>query len=70
MVQRSRPAAYLVGAESYERMQAELRSLRHELFWQGVGEARAEHQRGESTTYPAPDVEALISDLHLEPKAT
>ena len=36
----------------------------HEVFWQEVAEARAEHERGESVIYD--EVEALIADLGLE----
>jgi prevent-host-death family protein len=64
VIQRSRPAAYLISAEAYEAMEQDLKDLRRQVFWQGVDEAWAEHERGESTVYD--DVEALISDLGLE----
>ncbi len=64
VIQRSRPTAYLVGASAFEEMQAELRRLRHELFWQGVEEAADEYRRGQVPVYD--DVEKLVSDLGLD----
>lgn len=61
---RSRPAAYIVEAEEFEALQRDVKRLRHELFWQGVAEAEAEHQTGQSQTYESAD--ALIEDLGLE----
>ncbi len=64
VIQRSKPAAYLVASEKYEEMEAELRRLRHEAFWHGVHEATEEYRRGEAKVYD--DVEELIADLGLE----
>lgn len=61
VLQRSRPAAYLVGPEHYERDQAELKTLRRALFLREVREAEAEYDAGDSRTFD--DVEALISEL-------
>ena len=61
---RSRPVAYLVEAATYEAMQRDLKQLRHDLFWQGVATAEAEHQAGQSRVYESAD--ALIEDLGLE----
>ena len=61
---RSRPAAYIVEAEEFEALQRDVKRLRHELFWQGVAEAEAEHRAGQSQTYESAD--ALIEDLGLE----
>lgn len=61
---RSRPVAYIVDAEEYDALRRDLKRLRHELFWQGVAEAEAEHRSGQSRTYD--DVEQLIADLELE----
>jgi prevent-host-death family protein len=64
VVQRSRATAYVIPAADYEAIEQELRELRHQVFWQEVDEAWAEHERGESTVYE--DVEDLIADLGLE----
>jgi prevent-host-death family protein len=61
---RSRPAAYLIEAEEFEALQRDVKRLRHELFWRGVGEAEVEHRDGQSQTYESAD--ALINDLGLE----
>ena len=61
---RSRPAAYIVEAEEYEALQRDLKRLRHDLFWQGVEEAEAEHRAGLSRTYENAD--EMIEDLGLE----
>ncbi|MGH2370648.1 MAG: type II toxin-antitoxin system Phd/YefM family antitoxin [Chloroflexota bacterium] len=64
VLQRSRPAAYLVDAGEYDRMQAELKRLRHEQFWQDVAEAETEYRAGKARVYG--DAESLIADLDLE----
>lgn len=61
VLQRSRPAAYLVGAERYERDQSELTALRRALFLHEVREAEAEYAAGEATRFG--DVEALLGEL-------
>ena len=61
VLQRSRPAAYLVGPEHYERDQAELKSLRRSLFLREVREAEAEYGAGEAKTFD--DVEDLIGEI-------
>jgi prevent-host-death family protein len=60
---RSRPAAYIVEAETYDELRREIRRLRHELFWQGVAEAEAEHATGQSKSYASAD--DAIADLGL-----
>ncbi len=64
VIQRSRPAAYVVPAADYEATQQELRALRHQVFWQEADEAWAEHERGETSVYD--NAEYLIADLGLE----
>jgi prevent-host-death family protein len=61
ILQRSRPAAYLVGPEHWEREQAELRELRRALFLAEVREAEAEYASGESHSFG--DVEELLDEL-------
>ena len=61
ILQRSRPAAYLVGAEQYEAERAELRTARRALFLREVREAEAEYSAGEARTYQ--DVDDLLGDL-------
>lgn len=61
VLQRSRPAAYLVGPEHYERDQAELKSLRRALFLREVRETEAEYHAGEAKTYD--NVEDLIGEI-------
>jgi len=61
VLQRSRKAAYLVGADQYEADQAELHAARRALFLREVREAEAEYAAGSFTEYD--DVEALIRDL-------
>jgi prevent-host-death family protein len=64
VLNKSRPAAYVLGVEDFEQMQRELRQLRHDLFWHETDEARAEYRRGEARSYLSAD--ELISDLGLE----
>jgi prevent-host-death family protein len=61
ILQRSRPAAYLVSPEHFERDQSELKALRRALFVREVREAEAEYAAGEAQ--PFDDVEDLIRDL-------
>jgi prevent-host-death family protein len=61
VLQRSRPAAYLVAPEHYERDQAELKTLRRALFLKEVREAEVEYDAGEARTFD--DVEELITEL-------
>lgn len=61
---RSRPVAYIVEAERYEKMEHDLKRLRAELFWQGVADAEAEHRAGKSRTYGS--AEELIEEIELD----
>jgi prevent-host-death family protein len=61
VLQRSRPAAYIVSPERYERDQQELSALRRQLFLAEVREADAEYQAGEAARYD--DMEQLLDDL-------
>ncbi len=61
VMQRSRPAAYIVNPEHFERDQAELRSLRRALFLTEVREAEAEYVAGDAKRYD--DVEELLDEL-------
>ena len=61
ILQRSRPAAYLVSADQFEADRAELRAARRALFLREVREAEAEYEAGGSAAYG--DVEELLSDL-------
>jgi prevent-host-death family protein len=64
VIQRSCPAAYLVDATDFEALQQELRDLRHQLFWQDVAAAQAEHRAGQTRVYDSAD--DLIADLELQ----
>jgi prevent-host-death family protein len=61
VLQRSRPTAYLVSAERYERDQTELATLRRTLFQSEVREAEAEYEAGGSKQFE--DVEELLDEL-------
>ena len=61
VLQRSRPTAYLVSAERYERDQTELATLRRALFLSEVREAEAEYETGGSRQFE--DVEELLDEL-------
>ena len=61
VLQRSRPTAYLVSAERYERDQTELATLRRALFLSEVREAEAEYQAGEAHRFD--NVEQLLDEL-------
>jgi len=64
IVQRSKPAAYLIGADQYEALQAELKELRRAQLLRDVAEAEAEVRRGGLPAYE--HVDALMADLELE----
>jgi prevent-host-death family protein len=64
VIQRSRPAVYLVDAETYEAMEREMKDLRYRAFWQEVGEARDEYRSSETRVYDA--AEDLIANLGLD----
>jgi prevent-host-death family protein len=72
VLQRSKKAAYIVSPEQYERDQAELASLRREIFLVEVREAEAEVAAGQVKSFD--DVEELIRYLdrgrkaHADPK--
>ena len=61
VLQRSRPAAYIVSPEHYERDQAELGVLRRALFLSEVREAEAEYSAGQAKSFE--DVEQLLDEL-------
>lgn len=63
ILQRSRKIAYLVDADTYDAKQAELASVRRELFLREVREAEAEYGATPAREYD--DVEELIADLGL-----
>lgn len=64
VVQRSRPAAYLVGAAQFDALQAELRELRRAQLLRDVAEAEAAVQQGGLPAYE--DVDALMADLEAD----
>jgi prevent-host-death family protein len=61
VLQRSRPAAYLVSTDRFERDQAELGALRRAVFLAETREAEGEYRAGVSHAYE--DVEQLLADL-------
>jgi prevent-host-death family protein len=61
VLQRSRPAAYIVSPERFERDQRELRLLRRQLFLAEIREAEAEYGAGKSPRFA--DVDELLSEL-------
>jgi len=61
VLQRSRPTAYLVSAERYERDQTELATLRRGVFLSEVREAEAEYEAGGSKHFE--DVAGLLDEL-------
>ena len=61
VLQRSRPAAYIVSPERYEREQAELRALRRALFLIEVREAEEERESDGSQRFQ--DIEQLLDEL-------
>jgi len=63
ILQRSRKIAYLVDAATYDAEQAELASVRRQLFLREVREAEAEYAATPAREYDG--VEELIADLGL-----
>jgi len=61
VIQRSRPAAYIVNPEHFERDQAELGALRRALFLSEVREAEAEYVAGDTRQFD--DAEQLLDKL-------
>lgn len=61
VMQRSRPAAYIVSPVHFERDQTELRTLRRALFLSEVREAEAEYVAGVTKRFD--DVEQLLDEL-------
>ena len=61
VLQRSRPAAYIVNPDRYERDQKELTLLRRQLFLAEVREAEAEYQAGSTSRFA--DVDHLLDEL-------
>jgi antitoxin StbD len=61
VMQRSRPAAYVVNPERFERDQAELSTLRRALFLTEVREAEAEYAAGDAQRFE--DVDRLLDEL-------
>lgn len=61
VMQRSRPAAYIVSPEHFERDRAELNSLRRALFLTEVREAEAEYVAGDAKRFD--DVDGLLTEL-------
>ena len=61
VLQRSRPAAYIVSPERFERDQRELSLLRRQLFVAEIREAEAEYAAGDASTYGS--VDELLDEL-------
>jgi prevent-host-death family protein len=61
VLQRSRPAAYIVSPERYERDQRELSLLRRQLFLSEIREAEAEYRSGGASKFE--DVDQLLDEL-------
>jgi prevent-host-death family protein len=61
VLQRSRPAAYIVSPERYDRDQRELQLLRRQLFLAEVREAEEEYRVGGSSQFD--DVSTLLDEL-------
>jgi prevent-host-death family protein len=61
VLQRSRPAAYIVSPERFDRDQRELQLLRRQLFLAEVREAEEEYRAGGSARYD--DLDALLGEL-------
>jgi PHD/YefM family antitoxin component YafN of YafNO toxin-antitoxin module len=61
VLQRSRPAAYLVNPEHYDATIRELRAMRRALFLHEVREAEAEYAAGATATFE--DMDDLIDIL-------
>jgi prevent-host-death family protein len=61
VLQRSRPAAYIVSPERYERDQRELSLLRRQLFLAEIREAEVEYRAGGAAQFD--DVEQLLDEI-------
>lgn len=61
VLQRSRPAAYIVSPDRYERDQRELSLLRRQLFVAEIREAEAEYAAGAAPTFDS--VDSLLEEL-------
>ena len=61
VLQRSRPAAYLLSPDRYERDQRELQLLRRQLFLSEIREAEAEYDAAGARHYD--DMEQLLDEL-------
>jgi prevent-host-death family protein len=61
VLQCSRPAAYIVSPERYERDQRELSLLRRQLFLAEIREAEAEYVAGGAAQFD--DVEQLLDEI-------
>lgn len=61
ILQRSRPAAYIVSPDRYERDQRELSLLRRQLFVSEIREAEGEYASGGASRFD--DVNQLLDEL-------
>jgi prevent-host-death family protein len=61
VLQRSRPAAYIVSPERFERDQRELSLLRRQVFVAEIREAEAEYIAGNAATFGG--VDELLDEL-------
>jgi prevent-host-death family protein len=61
VVQRSRPAAYIVSPKRYERDQRDLSLLRRQLFVAEIREAEAEYAAGRASTFE--NVDDMLDEL-------
>jgi prevent-host-death family protein len=61
VLQRSRPAAYIVSPERYKRDQRELSLLRRQLFLSEIREAEAEYRAGGASKFE--DIDQLLDEL-------
>jgi len=68
VIQRSRPAAYLVDAERFDALQLELKELRRAQLLREVDEAQHEIARGEILSFES--VEDLIATWSSPAKRT
>jgi prevent-host-death family protein len=66
VVQRSRPAAYLVDAAQFDAMRDELRVLRRQELLRDVAAAEAEIDRGEAQSFES--VDALVASWDETPR--
>lgn len=64
VLQRSRPAAYVIGAAQYEALQDELKQLRRAELLRDVAEAEAEVRRGGLAAYE--EIDTLMAELGPE----